>query len=298
VPVTLLGITNETQLAIVEMGANHQGEIADLCSFAEPNYGLVTNIGKAHLGGFGGYEGVVKAKSELYTWLRNSGGKVFVNAGNPLLMEITAGMDRILYGSEGLVFAKGLARKDTERLCIDLETQNGKTAIETNLVGNYNFENVMAAVCLGLYFNVPDSEIITAINTYIPSNNRSQALKTRNNSLILDAYNANPSSMKAAIENFRQVKALDKMVILGDMLELGDVSITEHSAIVKLVEESGFKGVVFVGPDFMKVASGRFVCFSTSDEAHDWLAGHKPKGFTILVKGSRGIKMERVLDAL
>jgi len=298
VPLTLLGITDKTQLAIIEMGANHQGEIEQLCAIAEPTHGLITNIGKAHLGGFGGYEGVIKAKSELYSWLRTSDGETFVNAGNPLLLELTAGMKRTLYGSQEEVFSRGEAKDDSNMLAIDWMTEKGTVSIETNLAGNYNFENVMAAICTGMFFKVPDAEIKTAINNYVPSNSRSQVMKTAKNAVILDAYNANPTSMHAAIENLRQVKAMHKMVILGDMLELGDESLEEHSTITKLIEESGFEMVILVGPDFTEVAHSMFTCFRTSEEARDWLKTQNVTGYTILIKGSRGIKMENVLEAL
>ena len=298
VPLTLLGITDETQLAIIEMGANHQGEIAQLCAIAEPTHGLITNIGKAHLDGFGGYEGVIKAKSELYSWLRASGGVAFVNSGNQLLMELTTGIERTLYGTQEEAFARGKIKENTDMMAIDWITETGTINIETNLAGNYNFENVMAAICAGMFFEVPLSEIRTAISSYFPSNSRSQVMKTAKNSIILDAYNANPTSMQAAIENLRQVKAMHKMVILGDMLELGDESLPEHSALTKLIEESDFEQVILVGPDFTEVAHSIFTCFRTSDEARDWLKTQNISGFTILVKGSRGIKMEKVLEAL
>lgn len=298
VPLTLLSITKETQIAIIEMGANHQLEIESYCRIAEPTHGLITNIGRAHLGGFGGFEGVIKAKSELYTWLRNTGGTVFVNAGNTLLMERTSGIKRILYGTEEGVYTRGQARKNTSNLELDWFTHNGKIAVCSNMVGNYNFENVMAAICLGTFFNVPADKIKSAINSYLPSNSRSQAMQTKNNSIILDAYNANPTSMQVAIENFRHTNAVNKMVILGDMLELGEESPAEHAAIIHLVEESGFDKCIFVGPDFMEAADKKFICFPTSDDALIWLLEQKINGYTILVKGSRGIKMEKVLPAL
>jgi len=298
VPLTLLGITDETELAIIEMGANHQGEIAQLCAIAEPTHGLITNIGKAHLGGFGGYEGVILAKGELYAWLRTSGGEAFVNAGNPLLMERSKGIERILYGTEEGIHTRGEIRGNSSTLMLDWISGNGAIVVQTNLFGNYNFENVMAAICVGTFFNVPSGKIKSAISTYTPSNSRSQTMKTVKNSIILDAYNANPTSMQVAIENFRQVKALHKMVILGDMLELGDESHAEHLAVVNLVEDSGFDQVIFVGPDFKKTVGGRFTCFTASDEAREWLLKQEIKDYTILVKGSRGIQMEKVLEAL
>jgi UDP-N-acetylmuramoyl-tripeptide--D-alanyl-D-alanine ligase len=280
------------------MGANHQGEIAQLCTFAEPTYGMITNIGKAHLEGFGGYQGVIKAKSELYTWLRNTGGKVFVNAANEMLMELTTGMNRILYGSDQRSSCRGTARTDSEMLVIEWNSDAGTIPIHTRLVGNYNFENAMAAICIGFTFDVSTEKIQSAISDYTPSNSRSQAMKTAKNSIILDAYNANPTSMQAALINFSHVKADHKMVILGDMLELGDESPAEHQAIIKLVEESAFEKVIFVGPEFKKAADQRFICFTHSSEAFQWMLEQKPEGYTILVKGSRGIQMEKVLDAL
>jgi len=298
VPLTILRIEENTQIAIIEMGANHQLEIARLCQLSEPTHGMITNIGKAHLEGFGGFEGVIKAKSELYTWLRNTDGTVFVNAGNPLLMELTSGMKRILYGTGEGIHTQGKARNNNSTLELDWFSVNSKINIQTNLVGIYNFENVMAAICLGTFFNVPHEKIKSAINSYLPSNSRSQAMKTERNSIILDAYNANPTSMQVAIENFRQIEAPYKMVILGDMLELGEESPDEHLTIVNLVNESGFDRAVFVGPDFKEMASERFPCFSNSDEAREWLLKEQIRDFTILVKGSRGIKMEKVLEAL
>ena len=298
VPLTLLSITNETQIAIIEMGANHQLEIARLCQLAEPTHGLITNIGKAHLGGFGGFEGVIKAKSELYTWLRKSAATVFVNSANTLLMDLTTGMNRILYGSDEGRQTRGKARSNTSSLELDWFLGNDKITIQTNLVGNYNFENILAAICIGSFFNVSTDKIRAAIHSYQPSNSRSQAVKTTRNSIILDAYNANPTSMQLALENFKLIKVPHKMVILGDMLELGNESPAEHLAIVNLVSASGFDRVLFVGPDFKEAASQRFPCFGNSDEAREWLQKVQIKDFTILVKGSRGIKMEKVLEAL
>jgi UDP-N-acetylmuramoyl-tripeptide--D-alanyl-D-alanine ligase len=298
VPLTLLNIEANTQIAIIEMGANHQLEIDWLCQLSEPTHGLITNIGKAHLGGFGGFEGVIKAKSELYTWLRNTEGTVFVNAGNPLLMELSTGMKRILFGTAEGIHTQGKARNNNSTLELDWFSVNSKIYIQTKLAGIYNFENVMAAICLGTFFNVPPEKIKSAIHSYLPSNSRSQAMKTERNSIILDAYNANPTSMQVAIENFRQIEAPYKMVILGDMLELGEESLIEHLTIVNLVNESGFNRAIYVGPDFKEVASEKFQCFSNSDEAREWLMKEQIKDFSILVKGSRGIKMEKVLEAL
>ena len=298
VPLTLLGITNETEIAIIEMGANHQGEIASLCEIANPTHGLITNIGKAHLGGFGGYEGVIKAKGELYNFLMENNSIAFVNHDNPLLMKLSEGMNRVGYGTNKGLFASGRVNGNTSNLELDWISEKGIVRIKTNLIGDYNFENVMAAICIGSDLGVPAEKITAAISSYNPSNSRSQAMKTGRNSIVLDAYNANPSSMKAAIENFIKLEATHKMVILGDMLELGDESLAEHSGIVELIEGSGFEKVVLVGPDFSAVAGNKFPFFLTSDEAYKWLADQQIDNFLILVKGSRGIKMEKVLNAL
>ena len=298
VPLTLLSITSETDFAIIEMGANHQGEIAALCEIAEPTHGLITNIGKAHLGGFGGYEGVIKAKSELYDFLRPWDSVAYVNNDNPLLMKLSEGMVTTLYGTDENVFAPGKLKGNTTNLELDWISSKGIVKIKTNLIGDYNFENVMAAICIGSDFGVEPEKIKSAIGSYVPSNSRSQSMKTEKNSIVLDAYNANPTSMKVAIENFKKLTSSHKMVLLGDMLELGDESLYEHAEIVKLIEDSGFEKSVLVGPHFSAVAGQKFPCFLTSDEANTWLASQNIEGFLILVKGSRGIKMEKVLEAL
>ncbi len=280
------------------MGANHQHEIASLCKIAEPTHGLITNIGRAHLGGFGGFEGVIKAKNELYQWLRDSDGKAIVNADNPLLMELTQDIKRTLYGSSPGLFVSGKPIMNDSLLTIEWSSGNNTLQISTNLVGNYNFENVMAAICLGTYFNVPSDKIQKAIATYFPSNSRSQAIQTGRNSVIMDAYNANPTSMGIAIENFSIIEAAHKMIIIGDMLELGEESLAEHRSIINKVARLGFDKVLLVGPDFTKVANNEYLCFSTSEDAYLWLESQCFSDYTILIKGSRGIKMEKVLPAL
>jgi len=213
-------------------------------------------------------------------------------------MELTAGMRRVLYGDSANALIRGKVNETVSPLKLDWYTDSGTIQVSTHLVGIYNFENVLAAICIGAYLGVAPPAICNAISTYFPSNSRSQLMITSSNSIILDAYNANPSSMQVAIENFRTIDALNKMVLLGDMLELGEESDTEHQAIVKMIEASDFEQTIFVGPDFMKAASAKFHCFSTSAEARDWLMTQNIKGYTILIKGSRGIKMERVLDVL
>lgn len=305
VPLTLLSITKEHEIAIVEMGANHQGEIAMLCSIAEPDYGMITNIGKAHLEGFGGYEGVIKAKSELYQYIQQKGGKLFVNADNELLQKLSEGMDKITFGTSESVDFSGVFVESNPFVKLkfkakqDTQSIDEKPVISTQLIGNYNFENILAAACIGSYFRTSEKQIEHGLESYVPSNNRSQVMKTASNLLLLDAYNANPSSMNAAIGNFVKMEQPNKMVILGDMLELGADSEKEHDAVVHLLEKSEIKNVILVGPCFMN--SGKLInakTFSTSDEALTYLKQHPVSETTILIKGSRGIKLEKVIDAL
>jgi len=298
VPLTLLKIDQNTEIAIIEMGANHQGEIGALCKIAEPTHGLITNIGRAHLEGFGGFEGVVRAKSELFRYILDSDGEVFVNDDNPLLVELSGGMNRILYGTRPELFVSGKSISKGTALALEYRSGEELIEIETNLIGDYNFENVMAAIALGKYFKVPEDQIKEAIRSYSPSNSRSQALRTERNAIILDAYNANPSSMRAAIENFKSIAADNKMVILGDMLELGGESSDEHAVIVELLQNSGFAQSILVGQQFQRAAKGRFQCFADSEQAFDWLKEQEFSGYSILIKGSRGIKMERMVPAL
>jgi len=298
VPLTLLSITDNTDIAVVEMGANHPGEIAFLCNLARPDYGLITNIGKAHLEGFGGFEGVIRTKSELYAFLRETHGKAFVNGDNALLMERSSGIERILYGKANSCYASGEMAGADPDLVVKWINGNESQTIRTNLVGAYNFENVMAAVCTGMHFGVPAGKIIHALEQYVPSNNRSQTVDTGRNQVIMDAYNANPSSMQAALENFRSLKAGRKMVVLGDMLELGQESQQEHKTVLQQLQSMGLDNVLLVGPEFQEAAGGRFTSFADSTAAREWLREHTLQGYTILVKGSRGIQMEKVLEAL
>ena len=305
VPLTLLNITAQHEIAIVEMGANHQGEIAMLCAIAEPDFGMITNIGKAHLEGFGGYDGVVKAKSELFDFIKQKSGKVFVNNDNTLLKQLSEGMDKITFGTSERVDFIGKFVESNPFVKLkckaknDMKSIDEKPVITTQLIGNYNFENILAAACIGHYFDVSEEQIKNGLENYIPSNNRSQVMQTQNNLLLLDAYNANPSSMNAAIENFAQMNQPNKMVILGDMLELGADSANEHDSIVSLLKEKNITDLLLVGPFFME--SGKSInakTFSNSDEAVDYLKQHPVKNFTILIKGSRGIKLERVVEVL
>ncbi len=305
VPLTLLSITKEHQMAIIEMGANHQEEIAMLCNFAEPDFGMITNIGKAHLEGFGGYEGVIKAKREMYDFIKERNGILFVNSDNDLLKKLSDGIKQVNYGtgnenefiglfeeSNPFVHFKCKSKTDTDSI-------DNKQSIKTQLTGKYNFENILAAACIGNYFGVSDEQIKIALENYIPSNNRSQVVQTANNFLLLDAYNANPSSMRAAIENFAEMKQPNKMVILGDMLELGSESAKEHHDIVKLLLQKNISNVVLVGWHFTEACEGSNAkTFATSGDAYQYLSHLNLKNTTILIKGSRGIKLEKVVDAL
>lgn len=305
VPLTLLNITSEHEMAIIEMGANHQGEIAMLSAIAEPDYGMITNIGKAHLEGFGGYEGVIKAKNELYLFIKQKGGKLFVNRDNKLLTELSEGIDKITFGtSKDVDFIGQLVDcnpfiKLKCKAKKDMQSFDEKPIISTQLIGNYNFENILAAACIGHYFNISEAQIKTGLENYVSSNNRSQVMQTKNNLLLLDAYNANPSSMNAAIENFAQMNQTNKMVILGDMLELGDDSAKEHDAIVNLLQKKNISNALLVGPFFTE--SGKNIqakTFLNADEVVNYLKENPVKDTTILVKGSRGIKLEKVVEVL
>lgn len=288
VPLTLLRIQIGTPLAVVEMGANHPGEIKELCEIVEPDYGIITNIGKAHLEGFGDFQGVVNTKKALYDYLRENDGTAIVNGANPLLMALSDEIKRVCYNQE-----KSSATSNPYLTV----TLNG-LQIKTQLVGEYNFENVMTAVAVGRLFGVNDADIKDAIEEYKPTNNRSQIIKTPHNELIMDAYNANPTSMDAAVRNFAKIRKEHPMLIIGDMRELGDESQSEHRKIISLVEECGFKEVFLVGKEMTSAAEGRFTTFENTDELCDFLKTHHVTDRHILIKGSRGIRLEKVLEYL
>ncbi|HLC83779.1 MAG TPA: UDP-N-acetylmuramoyl-tripeptide--D-alanyl-D-alanine ligase [Bacteroidia bacterium] len=306
VPLTLLNITKQHEMAIIEMGANHQGEIAELCEIAEPDFGIITNIGKAHLEGFGGIEGVKKGKSELYKYIQSKQGKLFVHGDDEVLLELSASNEKVTYGTKKLYDIVGAISESTNEFisfqwatrynAVDIKKSE---LVSTQLVGIYNYYNLLCAACVGNYFKVDDASINQALKEYTPSNNRSQLHKTKSNKLILDYYNANPSSMSLAIENFSNLNHPNKMVILGDMLELGSESKKEHDAIVALLQQKNISNVLLVGPLFMdSVKNTNTNAFSTSDEAVEFLKQNKISDSTILIKGSRGIKLEKVVEVL
>ena len=303
VPLTLLSLTKEHELAIVEMGANHQGEINELCEIADPDYGLITNIGKAHLEGFGGEEGVKKGKGEMYRYLAKKNGKVFIHADDPVLHELAGAMDKITYGTTKLYDVIGKPYNENEFVSFKWTTRyhekdwNKLPTIKTHIVGHYNFINLLCAVCVGNYFKVDDGKINEALSEYIADMNRSQLEKTANNTLILDAYNANPSSMKVAIENFAGMNNDNKLLIIGDMFELGEYAQAEHKKIVELIMERKLDNVILIGPEFSKVNAG-FKSYLNTQECLSGLKADPPKNKTILIKGSRGMKLEILKEAL
>lgn len=299
VPLTLLKITGQTRIAVIEMGANHPGEIARLCEIARPGFGIITNIGKAHLEGFGSLQGVISAKSELYAFLRETDGTVFFNAGDPLLESLSAGCQRKAYGKEISTGYSGELVSADPFVILNINRPEQKTRIHSNLFGSYNFYNALAAACIGDFFGVGPEQIRDAIESYTPRNNRSQVTQGKHNLLVLDAYNANPSSMALAVENFARSSFPGKCMILGDMLELGEDTVSEHAGIIRLADELGFTDAVFIGPVFKSLLRTHHrLSFETSAEARDHFMKHPLTGRTILIKGSRGIHLEIVEEIL
>jgi UDP-N-acetylmuramoyl-tripeptide--D-alanyl-D-alanine ligase len=298
VPFTLLNLTKDHGIAVIEMGANHIGEIEQLCRIAEPDYGIITNIGKAHLEGFGSYEGVIKAKTEIYKFINERKGTLFVNADDDLLMKLSAGMERITYGTSISSHFKGIADNESFLAKGKLFVEGNHLEVSSSLAGSYNFYNILAAACIGTSFGVIPSQIKEAIEGYIPSNNRSQIVKKGSNTIWVDAYNANPSSMKTAIEDFAGLNSSGKILILGDMFELGEVSIREHQSIADLIENhKNWSGVYLIGKEFSKVTSTAKV-FATVEGFMVWFSEHHFENSTILLKGSRGMAMEKILEKI
>jgi UDP-N-acetylmuramoyl-tripeptide--D-alanyl-D-alanine ligase len=295
VPLTILKIKNDAEMAVIEMGANHLKEIEDYCKIALPAYGLITNCGKAHLEGFGGVEGVRKGKGELYDHLRNTKGTAFVMWDYEYLREMSIGISIIsTYGTKD-ASVEGNIKQSEPFLEVEITKGSAAGNIQTQLVGEYNLPNVLAAVAVGKYFNVKDEHIKNAIETYTPSNSRSQLLQIGTNQIILDAYNANPSSMKLAIENFARLQSKNKILMLGAMAELGNESIAEHEAIINLIKQFNWKQVVLVGGDFLKI-NHPYLSFSNSDEARNWWKQQAAENSYLLIKGSRSMQMEKVLE--
>lgn len=296
IPLTLLAIKKDAEIAVIEMGANHQKEIASYCQYTLPTHGIITNCGKAHLEGFGGEEGVIKGKGELFDYLKISGGTAFIMNDYDYLKKISAGISAIkTYGTEDAEVV-GKADKSGHFLQVEMTKGTEIKKIKTKLVGEYNLPNVLVAVTIAKYFSVPDQSIQQALENYTPSNSRSQLIQKDGNEIILDAYNANPSSMKAAIENFATMEGDEKILLLGGMMELGNESIAEHLAIVKLIDQYRWKAVVLVGGDFEKVINHKYLFFQKVAEAKGWLQQQAYHGAKLLVKGSRSMQMEKVLE--
>lgn len=300
VPLTLLRLKAEHELGVVEMGASHPGDIKELVEIAEPDYGIITNVGKAHLEGFGSFEGVVRTKGELYDYLRRQGNStIFLHQDNPHLTEIAWGLNPITYGEADNLYVNGHVTGNSPYLAFEWKAgkEGERHEVHTQLIGEYNFPNALAAITIGRFFGVEPEKIDKALNEYEPHNNRSQLKKTTDNTLIIDAYNANPTSMLASISNFHNMQASQKMLILGDMRELGKDSPKEHQKIVDYLEECGFKDVALVGELFAETRH----TYPTYPDAPALIAElriNKPCGKTILIKGSNGIKLNTVTDYL
>ena len=297
VPLTLLSMTKETELGIIEMGANHQKEIDFLCNIVLPDYGYITNFGKAHLEGFGGVEGVIKGKSEMYTHLIKHNKTIFVNTDDRIQLEKTKQAKTVTFGTKQEPNTVIIKPKTSEP-CVSVIYDN--ESINSQLIGEYNFSNISAAIAIGTYFNVSTNAIKNAIENYIPSNNRSQVLKKGTNKIILDAYNANPTSMEAALINFDKQKESKKLLFLGDMFELGKDSKLEHEGIVKLTQEMNLENCYFIGEHFFSVNNndynGEF--FKSFEDFKNHVEILKFDDSLILIKGSRGMALERILDMI
>jgi UDP-N-acetylmuramoyl-tripeptide--D-alanyl-D-alanine ligase len=295
IPLTILKIRRDAEMAVIEMGANHQKEIAGYCTYTLPTHGLITNCGKAHLEGFGGVEGVRKGKGELYDFLRANNGAAFIMWDYDYLRDMSRNISVIFtYGTKDADLTGQTIQSEP---FLEVEITSGSSAgkISTQLVGDYNTPNVLAAVAVGTYFGVPAENIKKAIEQYSPSNSRSQLIEKGSNKIILDAYNANPSSMKLAIENFAKLHAPGKILMLGAMAELGEESLEEHKNIISLIQQYNWDAVVLVGGDFLKT-DHPFLAFSTAAEAGKWLKKQQLENKYFLVKGSRSMQMEKVLD--
>ncbi|MCD7937725.1 MAG: UDP-N-acetylmuramoyl-tripeptide--D-alanyl-D-alanine ligase [Tannerellaceae bacterium] len=297
VPLTLLRMNHEHEMAVIEMGANKPGDIKELAEIAMPNYGLITNVGRAHLEGFGSFEGVLQTKGELYEYIRRTKGTIFINEDDKELKSIARGMEQVTYGKSEDAFASGSVESADPYLTFNWRQQGKLHSVETHLVGSYNLMNVLAAVTIGRYFKIPAQRISRAISDYEPVNNRSQLKHTGKNELVIDTYNANPSSMKAALENFSTMKAIPKAIILGDMFELGEEGIALHAEIIAAIKEYSFDKVYLCGSIFAQVA-GEYPVYSTTASLIEELKRNPLREYHILVKGSRGMALEQIIEYL
>lgn len=300
VPLTLLRLADEHDIAVIEMGANHCGEIKELCDIVEPDFGIITNVAKGHLEGFGSFEGVLRTKGELYDAIRSKQGTIFVKHENNFLQEMANGLEKIEYGEAPGLFVSGQTKESqSPYLSFEwkAEAETEYQAVTTNLIGDYNIENALAAIAIGLFFEVDPKRINEAISSYIPQNNRSQLKKTAKNTLIIDAYNANPSSMQAALKNFEKMSLPHKALVLGDMLELGSETEKEHQYIVDQIKKSHFEKVFLIGEHF-NATKNTFLSFLSQAEFIEYLESNPLDGYAILMKGSRSSKLEQLIDYL
>ncbi len=296
VPLTLLAMNTTTEIGIVEMGANHLKEIEFLCGICKPDYGYITNFGKAHLEGFGNIEGVIKGKCELYDYLTENNKTIFVNKNDAIQIIKTEKANRYIFGNQSETDAK----IEFIEAQPNVKVRYSNFDIQSHLIGEYNFNNIAAAIAIGNYFKVEDNGIKTAIENYTPTNNRSQVLIKGSNKIILDAYNANPTSMRAALLNFEKLNDKIKIIILGDMFELGSEAKKEHESIVSLIETLHLDHTIFIGENFFKTktTSNKVKQFKSFDDFKNKFDFSKIKNTTLLIKGSRGMALERVLESL
>ena len=302
VPLTLLRLTKQHNMAVIEMGANHPGEIAFLANIVMPDAGLITNVGKAHLAGFCSFEGVKKTKAELYYNLKSRGKTVFIDADSPYLSNMWNDIDELgirneEYGSSPTLPVNGKVISCTPFVNISLNIDGQNYTVNSQLIGSYNVSNMLSAACVGHYFGVPANLIAEALSQYTPQNNRSQLTKTEKNTLIVDAYNANPTSMEAALRNFALIETDGKAVILGDMFELGDDSATEHQKVVAQLEQLGITEAYLLGENFSKT-QGVGTRFASTPAFKDWLADNPLSGKTLLIKGSNSMKLTTLVEML
>lgn len=297
VPLTLLRLTHDHEMAVIEMGASHPGDIKELVDIVHPNYGIITNVGRAHLEGFGSFEGVIRTKGELYDYIRRSKGKIFIKKENEYLQSIAKGIEQITYGNGDDAFASGQVVSCDPFLVFNWKQQGKLHTVETHMIGSYNLDNVLAAVAVGRFFKIPAERISRAIAAYEPTNNRSQFKKTDNNELIIDAYNANPSSMKVALDNFITMPVQPKAIILGDMRELGPTSDELHAEVVEQIKKGQFDKVFLCGEHFSKVGK-EFSPFATTEAMVEELRKQPLKGYHILIKDSHSMGLEKLADIL
>jgi UDP-N-acetylmuramoyl-tripeptide--D-alanyl-D-alanine ligase len=300
VPLSLLSLTKEHELAVIEMGASKPGDIEELCNIAFPDYGIITNIGRAHLEGMGGFEGVLKTKTELFRHIKSHGKLLFVNADDPLLMEHAREFEHFTYGKTENADVIGTLVSGEAELVVKWKTKKNvaETKVASHLPGSYNFPNIMAAICIGTYFGLSEEQIKNGIENYIPTNNRSQVVKSGSNTILMDAYNANPSSVEAALENFGKIKGNNKTIILGEMLELGETSAHEHAHILQLVEGMTLTQAYFTGSNYMALREKfpQNIYFKDVMELVEFLKKSPIQNSQILIKGSRGNKLEKLSE--